>query len=668
MDMMHTMRMNLKSITCSLSLLAGTSSAWADMPKVLDHVPKDAALVATIDNIGGFEKKLEKWSETMGIFENAISLGGDNPIEQIKSITGTAGLNKSASAAFFAIKKPQAEINAAKAKDVAEKAAKGVVDAAKQDADSHDDDADMTDEEFNDSMIGDDAEDRFEQMMDPFMLIPVSDYAAFVKALGANGSEGIMGTKGIVEIKIDDEQAFAKDIGQGYALLSKEKAPLERIAVATLAGNMNSYTQAMGVNGKNISDRADVMLIANIPMLQADIQEGMKMLEDGAGNQIIPGMEQAKQAFEMMKVLGENFARDASVGIAGLGLGEGGMWIDLGTQFKNGSELAGLFQEKGDTNRLLSRLPQQEFLLATVMDTAAPNIKKMIGEYIKMSAKMMDGAAAGNPQQAEMAKAMQRLFGPFSDMTAHADKSDGVAMVMGSTPGGLMGGLFVNTIAYTETKQPAQLGEALKKAFTASPNGEKIGPITIKTTYKENSDEFAGVKVSKWGMQMQADPNDPEGTQVAMMSGFIFGPRGLGGYIGQVENGFVTSYSDNKLLMTNALEVAKSGKGLSLDADLILAQSVLPANRTVEFHIGVKPILETVQGFAGMMGGGGDWEVPEKVSPISMGITTYGGGMHTRIYVPNDVVSALKEMAKSLEGVQADMMNEEPVEGESPDF
>jgi hypothetical protein len=267
-----------------------------------------------------------------------------------------------------------------------------------------------------------------------------------------------------------------------------------------------------------------------------------------------------------------------------------------------------------------------------------------------------------------MSKAMQRLMGPFSDMTSYAEKTDGYAMVMGATPGGLMGGLFVNTIAYAETKQAGDFAAAFKKMLGNNPEGEKLGPITLKGSFKEGAETLADVKVDKWGMQFDADPNDPEAQQMVQMSGFIFGPRGLGGYLAQVENGFVTSYSDNKLLMTNAIEVAKSGKGLSMNADMQVAQSVLPPHRTLEFHLGVKPILETVQGFAGMMGGGGDWEVPEKVSPISMGASTHGGGMHARIYVPNDVVTALKGMAKAFEGMGNPMGDEEPMDGESPDF
>ena len=674
MNMMNTTTsarmMTLPKLAMALTLLAGASVTLADVPKVLDRVPTDAALVATVGNIGGFQQKIEKWADSLGIVEDILASGGDNPLEALRSITGVAGLDKAGSAAVFSVKKPQNEIDALKAKAAAkaEETKKAIEDAAKAAAAAEPgaaaDEAEMTDEEFNEDINAD--ENEFDQTMDSFALVPVTDYAAFVKALGATSTEGI------VEVNLNDEKAVASNLGNGYAIvgMSEDKAPLERVLAkaASLSGNMKTHEAALGANGKAIADGTDVMLIANIPALRADIEEGMKKAKEEAGNQTMPGMEGLGQFMDMMKMVGENFARDASVGIAGLGMGDNGLWIDIGTQFKDGTELSGLFQDKGDTNRLLSRVPDQDFLIATVMDTAAPGIKKMLTEYTKISTKMMEDAAKAGGQEAEMSKAMQRLMGPFSDMTAYADKTDGYAMVMGATPGGLMGGLFVNTIAYSETKQPAVFTEAFKKALGGAGEGEKIGPITIKGTYKEGAATLADVKADQWGMQIIADPNDPEGQQVAMMSGFIFGPRGLGGYLAQVENGFITSYSDNKLLMTNAIEVAKSGKGLSMNADMQVAQSLLPKNRTLEFHIGVKPILETVQGFAGMMGGGGDWQVPEKVSPVSMGASTHSGGMHARIYVPNDVVTALKGMAKAFEGMGNPMGDEEPMDGDSPDF
>ncbi len=647
--------------TVVLAMLAGTNSAFAKLPPVLDRVPSNAAMVSTIDNIASFEKKFEKWSSTLNIFEDMIASGGDNPVEQLKQITSIPGLNREGSAAFFALMKPAAELEAIKAKEAAEKAAEAKEAAedgnAADDEPNPDDAMDEANEDFEDMM--DEANDKGFEKMDPFILVPVSDYAAFVKGLG--GSDGA----GIAQVKIDGKESFIKDAGKGYAILSQTKEPLERYAGAE--GMMAAHTKALGAVGAQVDEATDMMMFFNIPVLRGEIEEGLKEMQKGAGEQMMPGMEQAKQAFAMLETMGEAFARDGSVGIMGLGLSDAGIIVDMGAQFIEGTELAKMFNEKGDTLRLVERLPEQEFFVVTAMDTSKPGVKKMLKSYTDMTSSMM-GAGAGGEEESNMSKAMQKLMGPFSDMTAQIDNTDGYGMMMGATPGGLMGGLFVNTTAYVETKDPAAYLNTMRKSMDAA-NGQQMGGITIKTSCKDDAETLADVSVAKWSMQMTADGNDPEAQQMAMVQNMIVGPRGLNGFAGAIDKGVVMTYSDNKLLMTNAIEVARSGKGLGAQDDIRAAQAVLPSGRTIEGHLGMKTILETVQGVMGMMGGPSDWEVPETIAPISMGVTTNGGGLGARFYLPNDVIMAFKDMGEAMKGAGNPMNGgDEPMDDGSPDF
>lgn len=648
----------LRRMTVGLVLLAGTSAVFAKLPPVLDRVPSNAAIVGTVDNIGSFEAKIEKWASMLNIFEGMVAQGGDNPLDQMKQITSLPGLNREGSAAFFAMMKPAAELEAIKAKEAAAKSKKDAAeDEAAGDEGGDEDDGVMKDDENEDfeDMIEGEAE-KFDKM-DGFMLVPVTDYSAFAKGLGADGATGV------VQVELDGKAAFVKEAGKGYAIISEKKETLERYTDAS--GMMESHTKALGAVGAQVDDATDMMMYFNIPVLKTEIEEGLKDMEKKAGKQMMPGMEQAKEAFAMLQRMGEAFTRDASVGIFGLGLSDAGIIFDAGAQFRDGTELANMFNERGDTLRIVERLPEQDFLLVTAMDTSKAGVKKMLKSYSDMSKNMMKGAG---DKDAKTGKAMEKLMGPFSDMTAQIDNTDGYGMMMGATPGGLMGGLFVNTTAYIESKNPTQYMDTMRKSME-SLNGEEVGGITFKTTVKADADTLADVNVAKWSMQMTPDSNDPEAQQLAMMQNFIVGPRGLNGYAGVVEKGMVMTYSDNKLLMTNALEVARSGKGLGAEDDIRAAQAVLPAGRTMEGHLGTKTILETVQGFMGMMGGPADWEVPEKVAPISMGLTTYGGGVGARFYVPNDVIMAFKNMGEAIKG--AGMGNNggnDQMDDGSPDF
>lgn len=642
--------MRATRMTVALACLAGTSSAFAKLPPVLDRVPTDAAIVGTLDNIASFEKKIEKWSSTMNIFEGMLAEGSDNPIEHMKQITGLPGLNREGSAAIFAVKKPAAEIEALKAKQAAEEK------KAKEDGDEagDDDQGDDENEDFADMI---EKEEKDFEKFDPFMLVPVSDYAAFVKALGATE------TTGISEVNMHGKAAFVKDVGKGYAIISEHKEPLGRYAGAE--GNLAAHTKALGAVGAQVDEATDMMMFFNIPVLRADIEEGLKEMEKGAGEQMMPGMEQAKKAFVMLQTMGESFTRDASVGIFGVGLSDAGIIVDAGAQFREGTELAKLFNEQGDTLRIVDRLPEQDFFVVSALDTSKPGTKKILHSYMDMTKSMMEGAKG---EESKTAEVMQKMMGPFSDMMAQVDNTDGFGMMMGATPGGLMGGLFVNSTAYVESKNAAGYLDTMRKSME-SLDGQEFGGITVKSSCKSDADTLADVSVVKWSMQMTADGNDPEAQQMVMMQNMIMGPRGLNGFAGIVDKSVVMTYSDNKLLMTNAIEVARSGKGLGSAEDVRAAQAVLPSGRIMEAHLGMKTILETVQGVMGMMGGPTDWEVPEKIAPISMGLTTNGGGLGARFYVPNDVIMAFKDMGEAMKGA-ANQMNggDEPMDDGSPDF
>lgn len=648
----------MKRMTVALAVLAGTSSAFAKLPPVLDRVPSEAAMVGTIDNIASFEKKIEKWSETLNIFESLMADGGENPIEHMKQITGMPGLNREGSAAFFAMKKPAAEIEALKAKHEAEKAADEAEEKkAKEEGEAADDEAgdEGGDEAFEDMI---EKEEKSFEQFDPFMLVPVSDYAAFVKGLGATDATGI------AEVKMKDETAYVKDAGKGYAVFCKDKAPLERYNGAE--GMLAAHTKALGAVGAQVDDATDMMMFFNVPVLSADIEKGLKEMQENAGGQMMPGMEQAKQALSMLQGMGEAFTRDASVGIIGLGLSNAGIIFDAGAQFKEGTELAKMFNETGDTVRIVERLPEQEFFVVSAMDTSKPGMKKIMHSYMDMTKSMMDGGAKG--EESKMAEAMQKMMGPFTDMMAQIDNTDGYGMMMGATPGGLMGGLFVNTTAYIETKNAASYLDVMRKSFETM-DGQKFGGVTLKASSKSDVENLADVSVAKWSMQMTADGNDPEAQQMVTMQNMVVGPRGMNGYVGAIDKGVVMTYSDNKLLMTNAIEVARSGKGLGAEDDVRAAQAVLPAGRVMEAHLGMKTILETVQGVMGMMGGPTDWEVPEKIAPISMGLTTNGGGLGARFYVPNDVIMAFKDMGEAMKGAGNQMNNgDDQMDDGSPDF
>jgi len=597
-----------------LAGLAGLNPVLADVPEVLDRVPGNAAIVVTIRNLDQVNTRFTNLATVlnMPIDEEDES----NPITMGRKLLGTAGLNKTGSLAFAIM--PGAD---------------GTVD--------------------------------FESDEGPVvMVVPVSDYAAFVKALGATE------TTGIASLTIEDKPGFAKDLGGGYAALGPVKEIVE--AFEGKAGNKAAHKAQLGTSGRRLADTADILVIANMAALETQMEEAQhKVTETGEMVQMMAGQggAGATAAFLVIGNAMEAFSRDASIGIVGMGLGENGVSLDFGAQFKEGSASAKLFNAPGKASALLARVPNQPFLFAGAIDLSAPGIKSMFANVKEvMEAKGPGVADEGAPEDEATGEAVNKSeFAAFSTMLQMMEKVNGYSFSVGANPMGIMGGLLVNTSAYVSTSDPAGYLKATRDVTTAM-DGQTANGLATTVIYKPNAEDVSGASVDSWSIQMKPDPNDPNAMQMQMMQQWLFGPQGLGGMAAPIDNGVVIAMSQNKMLMASAIDTAKAGNGVSNDELLKKTQATLPDNRTFEFYIGAKSILDAVGGVMAMMGGGAAFEVPAALPPIAIGGTTDGGGIGLRIHMPADVIKALAEVSKAMnQGDEEDMeMGED--EGDAPKF
>lgn len=468
------------------------------------------------------------------------------------------------------------------------------------------------------------------------MILPVKDYAAFAKSLGGKGA-------GPEEVKYDGDTAFIKDVGGGFAAMSPKKELLDQ--VEGKPGNGKAFETLMGATGKAINDASDTIVFANMeavgPMLKAgmaDMKEQMEMMAAMGGG----GANQA--GFDMMQVLMEGFVNDSSAGVMGFKSDDGGVHMDFGAQFKEGSPFAGYFNAKGNAGKLMSALPNQPFMFAMSMDTSSPGVKALFK-------KTLD-AAKKNPEAAKMMSGLNPL--------ESIQTLDGLAMGMGTSPA-LMGGLFLNTTMYARTSDAAGYIKQMKDGFSAM-NGKTFEGITYQTAYEAGAAKAGEKPVDAWSMKMQLDPNNPAAQQMGQMQMMLFGPSGMGGYISPADGGVVVTYAKNSELMTKALDAAKSGNGLGTDAVVKAVGQQLPADRNFEVQIGVKSILDTAIGFMGMMGAGPtDFKVPESVPPIGIAGTGTSGGMRMTVFLPTKTMETFRDLGTSMQGGEG---GEEPADGE----
>jgi hypothetical protein len=234
--------------------------------------------------------------------------------------------------------------------------------------------------------------------------------------------------------------------------------------------------------------------------------------------------------------------------------------------------------------------------------------------------------------------------------------ADGQAYYMGASD--LGAGLLANSSYYFPSKDSKKLGESYK-AMMMEMNGKKQQGVTFKVDYKDNAKDIGGAKASSYSLAFEMDPNDPAAAQAQMMMPMLFGPEGkMSGFVTSFDGGMVGTMSQNSELLTKALDAAKSGKGLMDDALVKQTAERLPGDRSMELFVGTKAILDTVQGFMAMMGGGGEMQVPEQLAPIGVGLSTLGGGAQARVHVPTDVIKTFVAMGKKA-GAHGDGMDED---------
>lgn len=470
-------------------------------------------------------------------------------------------------------------------------------------------------------------------------IVPVSDYKAMVEGVGGKAADAI------TTVTIEGQTLYVKNIQGGYAAVGDDQAVVS--AFEGKPGNLAAHAKALGAVGSRAADGASAVVVANVPALAPVLKDRMADMKDQMGMMAAINPQAANMGgqFALIETLVEGFARDAQSAVAGLNIDkDGNVALDLAAQFKEGSEVGKFFSSSGKASGMLSRVPNVPFLMTFALDTSAPGIKQLFKNADEIARKAAADAAKENGGEAG-GQAPGSPFDPFGSLGAQIENTDGYAVVWGQTPA-LFGGLFSNSVAFVQTAKPAEaVGQA--RASLEKLNNQQMDGMTFQTAFAPAATEIEGVKVDEWSMKMKMDPNDPMAMQAQQMQAMMFGPAGMNGLIAASGPGLVWTMAKNTPLMTQAIRSAKEGKGLGEDATLKEVASRLPANRTFEGFLGVKPIVETVSQAMAMFGGGmGELKLPATVAPVGLGGTTDSGGVQVRLFVPGKTIGAVGQAMK----------------------
>jgi hypothetical protein len=322
------------------------------------------------------------------------------------------------------------------------------------------------------------------------------------------------------------------------------------------------------------------------------------------------------------------FARDAQSGIMALTLSEAGVAIDVGAQFREGTQAASLMSATTNSGALLARLPAQSFYLAGAFDFSAGGVRDLL-----------DSLNLGADEGGMPSLINAQLF---------AKEAQGMAFSVGQSPGGVMGGtLLSNTIGFMACKDSAAMLGAIR-ADQKARSGKSMGPVKVTTEYEQDQPlrDMPDQKVDVWTSTIEFDQNDPKAAESEFAMGMLLGGNRLSYMASAVDGGVLMTMSKNSRLMRSAVNAGRTGSGQTSDETMRVLQANLPAKRSFELYLGVKPVLETIR--ETMMLEESDMPVPDSVPPIGLAGTTDGGAFTLRLFAPAQALPAIANAVKAM--------------------
>lgn len=629
------------------ALLALSGQAIAKVPAALDRVPKNAMLVVATDNFEQTTNRIKNYADKLRIEDT------EDFDDFVKQLSETKGFKKDGSLALVMMAPP--------------------ADAKKDDAGKAGDS----------DMNGDDAGhgDHDDPMQRAVVLAQTTDYKQFVTELGGDASAKVTKVEGM-----GDMPMFVRDAGDGWIIIAPVEETVASFQPAEHA--LKQHEELLGVVGNRAAQASDVILIANwetiapqfskqIDRAVADAKKSGKRRNPMFGP--IPP-ETMAQFIAPIEDVARAYNRDAQTCVAGIGLGEDGLTIDFGAQFKPKSQIAGFFQSTGKADNTLAALPQTPFLFAVSTDTTSPGTRQIAHNASDIAEKMLtiakdeakrqaaDGDKAASKQADLMIKMLEGQTAGIRDIAKSIDKIDGVDFVWGYSPAMLAGaGLFSGVIYQARGSDPAALKSLFVDRIKATQ--EMDGPMKMEASVTANAAEVSGVKLDSWAVKPKMDPNDPIASQMAMVNMFIFGATGqMSGNIATTKNAAIVTFTPNTQVMQAALDAAAGKNTMAENKGVATAVKGLPEGSLARGLIGTKSIFDLAQmgmSFAGMPI---QLKVPADVPPMAVGVTGDGGGMHIRFHAPMQVVSTIGDVMQQVRESQQHQGGGDEDSNEKPRF
>ncbi len=501
------------------------------------------------------------------------------------------------------------------------------------------------------------------------MLIPVSDYDAFVKNLGGDP------TQNIAEVTMKNDQKSVVKKLDGYALLGDDDEPT-LIEAYEGAERGRAWVDELTPMLRGYAGDAQSLIYVDLrklgPVLNETVSQGLaefqeqmqQMNADGADPMGMMGVGST-----MMKLYSEA-ARTILDGTEGalftFNLQDGGLGLTAMLQPAADSELAAFFTPAAKdgqgkamapgmvSKKLLASTPDRPYLYAAVIDQTAFPLDKLVDRIV---ASLEGEGEEGGGQEA-------KFLSMYTDSLKMMKEARGVASVFYApeAAGMMTGGLFSTLTLYGVDDPEAfiaqqkasveKLGElAIPLDEMQPPAGDDAAPagdaevqqapaeMRFDTTYADTALRIEGVEVDQYNITMRFPPEMTQ--QFNPMLAAVAG-GGYGGYIAPKDDTVLVTTVTDPQFITRAIQAVGKDEGIGTAGPVArLRDEELPPDPMMELYISLDGLGRTANLFLPLLGAGENLVIPDDLPPLAMGAAADGEGQGVafRLFVPTESVT-----------------------------
>lgn len=560
---------------------AAASAASGQQNQVLQYVPDQALAVLKIGNLQQLSKKVAKWAGDVGLAAAAPPLA--DPLGSLKNeLKIKQGLNDNGDCAIVFVDPKAAGGN---------------------------------------------------QEQAVLVLIPVSDYQAFLKNYAGAQTQGEIAT---FKPEGAPQEYFAAKWGNYAAvamtkdLLNKKPAGL-KLPAATMkeAGARDAILWA---NMPKLREMA-------LPHLKEAREQAMREIDQNITNSTDPNAP--KQFGPVIKALAnqalniaEGFMRDSDSALLSLNVSDDGIRLAGLSEFRQGSYAGNLAQQLKDSKgSLVSGLPQRKYFVVAGAVTDSPALSKAAGDLLAPIAKELANVKGGQ-QFADAVNAVQQSIA--------ATKGISMGYVMPEGQLGQEGLVQAVSVARGDAPKIAQTTKQFLKGYGAIFQNLPKEAGQVNFSVQEGAKTVGDVKFDKFTLDMKVgDPAQQE--QMKMVMGLVYGPGGAGGLMGVVNpNTFLTVQGGTDKLLEDAVASAKAGKANdNVIPNMAMVDKNLPDNRFFAEYIALDNIARTALKAAEQFGMPFKMQIQPDLPPLGFAAAAEGNAVRGDLFIPTKTVQSL---------------------------